>query len=94
MHYIMCKGLHNDVVQPTNEIVPRHLFPLLKRLLQGLSTVMCSNKSCLGEPWCSEWGCCEMEPPPKKAKRDSSPEAGSRFPSPKSSPKMSEICKG
>ena len=35
-----------------------------------------------------------MEPPPKKAKRDSSPEAGSRFPSPKSSPKMSEICKG
>ena len=35
-----------------------------------------------------------MEPLQKKAKIDCSPERASRFPSPNSSAKMSEICKG
>ena len=62
---------------------------------------MCEKPSCLGEPWCSEWGCCKLtmeEPPTKKARRDhvSTPEKSSvvRFPSPTGSPAMKTICKG
>ncbi len=38
---------------------------------------MCSKPSCLGEPWCSVWGCCEdsnmedLQPTKKKEKRTS-----------------------
>lgn len=62
---------------------------------------MCSKLSCLGEPWCSEWGCCETdsdredfkEPPKKKAKGKGGKES-KRFVAPTSSVEMEKICKG
>ena len=65
---------------------------------------MCSKPLCLGDPWCSEWGCCESdsdkedfkEPPKKKAKgKGGKKVTGSkRFVSPTSSVEMDKICKG
>ena len=62
---------------------------------------MCEKPSCLGEPWCREWGCCsdtDMEEPPKKRARvdHASPPVKSvtRFPAPTGSPTMNHICKG
>ena len=44
---------------------------------------------CLGEPWCSEWGCCiDMEPPKKKAT------AADHFSASVSRSSMENICKG
>ena len=60
---------------------------------------MCEKLSCLGEPWCSEWGCCSTsmgEPPEKRDRKDHafSPAKSSRFPEPTGSPTMKTICKG
>ena len=62
---------------------------------------MCSKPLCLGDPWCSGWGCCESdsdkedfkEPPKKKAKgKGGKKVTGSkRFVSLTS---MDKICKG
>ena len=53
--------------------------------------VMCCNPFCLGEPWCSEWGCCTMEPAKKKARTEA---ATNWFFVPVSSPRMQKIFKG
>ncbi len=65
---------------------------------------MCSKPSCLGEPWCSVWGCCESdsdvdnfkEPPRKKLKKAVNADCHSsrRFSAPTSPSKMEKICKG
>ena len=53
---------------------------------------MCENAFCLGEPFCSEWETCSwMEPPLKRSKTESSI---GRFPKPRSSSQMKEICHG
>ena len=49
---------------------------------------MCSKPSCLGDPWCSEWGCCESG-------SDENFKARSlrKFVAPSSSVEMETICK-
>ena len=66
---------------------------------------MCSKPLCLGDPWCSEWGCCESdsdkedfkEPQKKKAKGKGGKKTvtgSNRFVSPTSSVEIDKICKG
>lgn len=68
---------------------------------------MCTNPFCLGEYWCSEWGCCErteadmddlrdpdFEEPPSKRKKTKLQGSRTRFASPVSPGKMQQICKG
>ena len=66
---------------------------------------MRSKPLCLGDPLCSEWGCCESdsdkedfkEPPKKKAKGKGGKKTvtgSKRFVSPTSSVEMDKICKG
>ena len=65
---------------------------------------MCSNEFCLGEPWCSEWGCCstddneiEMErvqEPKSKKKKLEVARPSQRFADPLSPSKMQTICEG
>ena len=60
---------------------------------------MCSKSSCLGEPWCVDWGCCDTDPrSPPAAKRtrvdEERPEKGSRFTAPHSPTTMRKICQG
>ena len=60
---------------------------------------MCSKPSCLGEPWCSEWGCCDCPGPssPKKSRlEDSNPVRAKQdwFKAPHSPTTMAKICQG
>ena len=65
---------------------------------------MCSKPSCLGDPWCSEWGCCESDSdenfkePPKKAAKGNGGKlrkaVSKRFVALSSSVEMETICKG
>ena len=64
---------------------------------------MCSKPLCLGDPWCSEWGCCESDSdkedfkePPKKVKGKGGKKVTESkwFVSPTSSVEMDKICKG
>ena len=63
---------------------------------------MCSKPSCLGDPWCSEWGCCESDSdenfkePPNRAKGNGGKlrkAVSKRFVVPSSSVEMETICK-
>ena len=56
---------------------------------------MCSKSSCLGEPWCSDWGCCETAPPAAKRTRSRvDDEKENRFTAPHSPTTMRKICQG
>ena len=61
---------------------------------------MCSKPSCLGEPWCSDWSCCDTGPSAPKRRRvdsaveDERPEAESRLALPHSPTSLAKICEG
>ena len=66
-------------------------FGCHRSLSCGRKIRMCSNALCLGDPWCSFWNCCRIEPPAKKA-RSASNEY--HFSSPHSPSTMVKICEG
>ena len=63
---------------------------------------MCSNISCLGDPWCSQWSCCDSDPSPAAKKEpkkrrledqaDQPPQK--RFSAPLSPGSMEKVCRG
>ena len=69
-------------------------------LARSGSVVMCSNASCLGEQWCSEWNCCDTPGPsaPKRRKSQDTSERTSmrkgRFKAPQSPTTMVKTCQG
>ena len=59
---------------------------------------MCSKSSCLGEPWCSDWRCCDTDPGSQPAAKrtgvDGERLQEGRFTAPHSPTTMSKICQG